>query len=106
MVKKILIFTFFILSTVAFSQQKAIKSVRVSPNPFSQKTVFYFNLTNKEDITITVKNVLGKTVFNKSYTVSSGNKEIPFYKNNLKPGMYIYAIQTRNQVISKRFVIK
>ena len=59
------------------------------------KTVFF-----------SVKNVLGKTVYRKKITMKSGKNTIPFYKNDLPTGMYIYSIQNKKKTISKRFVIK
>ena len=35
-----------------------------------------------------------------------GQNKIPFDRNDLKSGMYIYAIQSNKEVISKRFVIR
>lgn len=107
MVKKILLLILFIsFSFISFSQEKSIKDVIASPNPFTNKTTFYFKSNSSEQIILTVKNVLGKTVFHKAYKVHAGKNELPFYRNNLKSGMYIYAIQTKEQVISKRFVIR
>lgn len=106
MIKKILLTLFLSFSLLGFSQEKSIKNLVVSPNPFSNETTFYFKSDTSEEIILTIKNVLGKTVFHKAYQINIGKNELPFYRNNLKSGMYIYAIQTKKQVISKRFVIK
>ena len=104
--KRLLLFIFILTASLSFSQEKNLTRVWVSPNPFYAETAFHINAKANETIILTVKNVLGKTVFNKSYRVASGKNEISFQKNNLKAGMYIYAIQSKNQVVSKRFVIK
>jgi hypothetical protein len=53
-----------------------------------------------------VRNVLGKTVFTKTYTIKSGKNNITFYKNDIAAGVYIYSIQNNKNIISKRFVIQ
>lgn len=106
MVKKILFISFLIVSSFAFSQEKSIQKLAASPNPFINTTTITFNSTNKQDVFIRVKNVLGKTVFSQRITVQNGKNELSFNRNSLKSGMYIYAIQTKKGIISKRFVIR
>ena len=55
---------------------------------------------------LTVKNLLGKTVYKQEFLSKKGNKTFTFYKNNLESGMYIYSIQSDSGIISKRLVIK
>lgn len=106
MIKKILLISFMFLSAVVFSQQKTVSNLTAYPNPFSTSTTISFNSEYEQGVFLIVKNVLGKTVFRKGYYTEPGKKSITFERNDLAPGMYIYAIQTSKEVISKRFVIK
>ncbi len=106
MVKKLLFITFLLISTIGFSQEKSIEKLSAAPNPFTRSTTIFFNSTGNQNITLSVKNVLGKTVFKKLYAIKKGKNSIPFSKNNLQSGMYIYTLQNRKQIVSKRFVIK
>lgn len=106
MIKKLL-FIFLIVSTLSvFSQEKSVNKLVASPNPFINTTTITFNSTNKQKVLISVKNILGKTVFLKTITAQKGENKLPFKRNDLSSGMYIYAIQTSKEVISKRFVIR
>ena len=105
MVKKLLFILFFGIASVSFSQ-KTMKDLSTAPNPFTEKTTISFQSDIQQHVIISVKNVLGRTVFKKQYTVRKGKNSIPFYRNDLKSGMYIYAIQNSKEVISKRFVIR
>jgi len=105
MVKKILFIIFLGLSTAVFSQ-KTLQKLTVAPNPIHSSATIQFQSKNKQPIFLIVKNVLGKTVFKRTYTAKTGTNRIFFNRNNLQAGMYIYAIQTRKEIISKRFVIK
>jgi hypothetical protein len=106
MIKKILFILFLLLSVNGFSQEKSIDKLSAAPNPFTNSTKITFTTTSSSSIILSVKNILGKTVFKKTYQTKLGKNSIPFYKNNLSTGMYIYSIQDKKKIISKRFVIK
>lgn len=106
MVKKVLLISFMLLATIVFSQEKSVDNLVASPNPFTTSTTISFDSKQEQGVFLVVKNVLGKTVFKKGYFTYKGKKEIVFERKDLKPGMYIYAIQSNNAVISKRFVIR
>ena len=105
--KKILLFTLFLLiSTVAFSQEKSIEKLAAFPNPFSNATKITFNSISSTQVIFTVKNVLGKTVFTQKIKRVKGENSIPFSKGNLSTGIYIYTLQNKSQITSKRLVIQ
>ena len=106
MVKKLLFILFISISSIIFSQEKNIEKLSAAPNPFRNSTKITFNSTNNTTVLLSVKNVLGKTVYKKKFKTKIGNNSIPFYKNDLATGMYIYSIQDKKKIISKRFVIK
>lgn len=106
MIKKLLFLLLLTISTYSFSQERSMKKLVASPNPFSNTTTISFNSSNKKAVVLTVRNVLGKTVFSKKINATKGKNSIQFMRNNLKSGMYIYAIQSTDEIISKRFVIR
>ncbi len=106
MIKKILFLTLFLAASISFSQEKSIEKLVASPNPFTNSTTIYFNAKNEQTVILTVRNVLGKTVYQKELKVIKGRNSFPFQRNDLKSGMYIYAIQSNKEIISKRFVIR
>lgn len=106
MVKKLLLILFLSCISISFSQKTTIDDLSAAPNPFTNVTKISFSSDANKTIYFTVKNVLGKTVFRKSVQIKPGKNNIPFYKNNLAAGMYIYSIQENNKTISKRLVIK
>lgn len=77
-----------------------------APNPFSTQTQIKFVSDQDQTIVLSVKNVLGRTVYKKKIKIKKGKNSLPFSKNALRSGMYIYAIQNNRELISKRFVIK
>jgi sucrose-6-phosphate hydrolase SacC (GH32 family) len=115
--KKLLLITTLLLSSLVFAQQnqirtnnsyveKTIKNVSASPNPLINQTKISFYSSVDQNVILTIKNLLGKTVFQQQFISKKGNKSITFYKNNLDTGMYIYSIQSDSGITSKRLVIK
>ncbi|MFY0603469.1 MAG: T9SS type A sorting domain-containing protein [Flavobacteriaceae bacterium] len=105
MIKKILFFILLMCTVLGYSQKK-ISKLTASPNPFVNSTNVTFNSDSKQEITFTVRNVIGKTVLVKKINAKKGKNSIIFFKNNLKAGMYLYSIRYESKVASKRFVIR
>ena len=105
MAKKLLLFIFLCYTTASFSQ-KTLQKLTTAPNPFYSSTTISFNSTSKQPVFLIIKNVLGKTVYKKVYSTKIGKNTILFNRDNLQSGMYIYAIRSRKEIVSKRFVIR
>lgn len=105
MIKKLLFFILLMCGVAGFSQKKITK-LTASPNPFVNSTTISFHSESDQNITFSVRNVIGKTVLTKNIKAKRGRNTIPFSKNNLKSGMYLYSIRSEVKVTSKRFVIR
>ncbi len=105
MIKKLLFIALLLISAVSFSQ-KTMKNLSAAPNPFVSSTTISFESSTQQKTLITIQNVLGKIVFSKQITVNKGKNSIPFHRNNLHSGIYIYTIRNNKETVSKRFVIR
>lgn len=81
-------------------------SVSAYPNPFSADTSINFRSSKSQTVAFTVKNLLGTTVYEEKINATVGYNALPFYRNNLTKGMYIYSLQTDVEIVSKRLIIK
>jgi len=113
MKKLIYIFVlFFTISTLSQEVEKNstpkvdITSISAYPNPFNIKTNINFYSSTETAVSFTVQNLLGNVVQAEKILLIKGKNTIPFYRNKLTAGIYIYTFRTENKVISKRFVIK
>ncbi|REE82911.1 putative secreted protein (Por secretion system target) [Lutibacter oceani] len=118
--KKLLLITFLLLFTFSFAQQKekdssvikknepttTLLSVSASPNPLTIKTRISFRSTKEQLVEITVKNLIGKTVYGTRINAKIGINSIPFNRDDLTNGMYIYSLQSDTEIVSKRLVIR
>lgn len=113
--KKILIILLLLFFNFGFSQQNqlvkninstSIKGLSTFPNPFSESTRISFKSNKSQKVKLVIKNLLGKTVYVHEFSINPGNISLTFYNKDLISGTYIYSIQTDNEIISKRLVIK
>lgn len=106
MIQKILFLFLFSIASFSFSQEKAIEKLVASPNPFTNNTTISFKANIAQPTILSVRNVLGKTVYRKKLWAKKGVNTFNFERGDLKSGVYIYAIQSNNNITSKRFVIR
>jgi hypothetical protein len=114
--KKILLILFLSITTLILAQSKdqestatrnkSIENLSAYPNPLITETKISFLSKSRTSAILKVKNLLGKTVYSKAFTIKKGENSITFYKNSLESGMYIYSLQTVSEIVSKRLVIK
>ncbi|WP_083265092.1 T9SS type A sorting domain-containing protein [Urechidicola croceus] len=116
--KKILLILLLLTSSFVFAQQNqkeeiainsevnSINNLTAFPNPFIADTRISFSTNKSQSAILTIKNLLGKTIYKAEIKTKVGYNAIQFYKNNFESGMYIYSIQTGSEIVSKRLVIK
>ncbi|MDG1039726.1 MAG: T9SS type A sorting domain-containing protein [Polaribacter sp.] len=105
MVKKLFLILFLGFSTLVVSQ-KSLQDLTTAPNPFSTTTNIHFTSKINQSVLLSIKNVLGKTVYSKKINAKTGLNKTVFKRATIQSGLYIYAIRSNNEIISKRLVIK
>lgn len=120
MVKKLLLILFLLTFTTSILAQdddskdksilenslSGIHNVVASPNPFSVTTRIRFNADDVFEIDFYIKDLLGNTIHAEKFKTKRGANSIPFFREDLESGIYIYSLKTKSKVISKRIVIK
>jgi len=78
------------------------------PNPFNPSTVIKFTLPVKENVTITIYNLLGqkiKLLLNR--IMNTGTHKVEFNADNLVSGIYFYEVRAgKNTVVKKMILLK
>lgn len=122
MMKNLLLISFLLVTSVTLSQVtekddvlmkskqetfgKTLDEVGSYPNPFSETTKITFFSTIKQNVFFEVKTVLGKSVHRQSFLALIGENIVYFHRDDLRSGMYLYTLQTDNEVISKRLIVR
>jgi len=118
--KKLLFIIFLLFFTFSFAQQNektsdvitksisqtTLSSVSAYPNPFNITTKINFQSTKVQLVEFTIKNLLGKTVYSEHVNTKIGYNSLLFNRDNLIKGMYIYTLQTKTDIISKRLILR
>jgi len=76
------------------------------PNPFNSNTEISFNSPDIQPAYLIVRNELGQQVYNKEIHAVQGFNILNFNRSSLPQGMYFYSIQSGNNIITRRMVIK
>jgi len=78
-----------------------ISFLKAYPNPFNNKTIINFNLTESSFVTLSIYNMLGQQLdilVNES--LSSGEHEATWDANSFSSGIYLAKLETAGQVMS------
>lgn len=77
------------------------------PNPFNPSTTIAFGVPQSSKITLEIFDVLGRKVATllQGENKSAGRHTINFDASSLSSGMYIYRLQARNSVITKKLTL-
>ncbi len=76
------------------------------PNPFNARTTIAYQLTQTEDVCLTIFNLKGETVKDWRFKrQSAGRYELHFDASHLASGLYFYRLQTASGVIQARKMV-
>lgn len=119
--KKLLLLFFIFFVSFSFAQQTVNKknidsskkpepitltAISAYPNPFSSKTQISFKSSKNQKVEFNIKNLLGTTIYKELLTAKTGMNTLPFNRNDLTKGMYIYTLKSDNEIVSKRLIIR
>lgn len=76
------------------------------PNPFNPNTKISFNLPDKGFVNLKIYNSLGQliTILKHGY-MNAGRHEVEWNASNLSSGIYVYSIQYKDQVQTKKMIL-
>ena len=94
-------------SSAANIIESNITNVSVSPNPSENYTNFNFNVKNSNETNISIYDITGKLVDNVINRVTtSGSQSVEYNTSLLTKGIYIYKINSKNEDITGKLIIK
>lgn len=94
-------------SSAANIIESNITNVSVSPNPCENFTTFNFNLKNSNETNISIYDLTGKLVDNViNSVITRGSQSVEYNTSNLNNGIYIYKINSDNEDITGKLIIK
>lgn len=100
--------TFFEVTNIisnTYENNNSIKRLIVYPNPSADIFNINFTSTQKQDITISIINVIGEEIFNDELSWYKGHYRKEIDLTNKAKGIYFLDIETDNGVINKRLIL-
>lgn len=83
---------------------KAIPTLQIQPNPWSQQTTIVLPEHTRSDVQLILYNMLGQTIV--ANTVHNGDS-LTLTRGQLQAGVYLFQLRQGNSVIGKgRFVVE
>ena len=83
----------------------SISNLKVFPNPSKNEFMLEMELAKPLDVEITLLNTLGQVIYSKKLTKYSGKYKRIINTQNLRPGVYLLGVQTKEGTIRKRVLI-
>ncbi len=78
--------------------------LNVYPNPSKNFVALKINLSQAEDVLVTIYNLSGQQVFQKNYPNAVGNVTYFIDLYNLSNGTYVIQVQTENGIMNRKLV--
>lgn len=101
-------YTLNILQEVAILEPTVNQNVlnQNSPNPVVNKTAISYELTQSQDVTFEVRNIVGQLVYSQKSKARKGNNTIELNTSNFESGVYIYSIQFADKKLSRHMMVQ
>ena len=84
------------LGSAGITKHGNISNVKVYPNPANTQVNVNVNLTNAQNTTLTLYNVMGQVVMTKNYDFNAGNNTANINIDQLASGMYTLSVASAN----------
>ena len=81
-------------------------SLQNYPNPFNPSTTIRFYIEERGKVNLTIYDILGRRVKTLVNEIREpGEYEVSFNASNLASGVYIYRLQSNEQVLTRKFIL-
>jgi hypothetical protein len=78
----------------------------IYPNPSNGEATISYSLTEKSNVTISLRDITGKLIFSEDRGVElKGDKTYDLKAKALNTGVYFYSVETENATVTKRFSV-
>ena len=89
---------------VAVTVKSTYDDVTVYPNPVSGNGYLTFNSLKDDEQTVVIYDVAGRVVYQKQYTITTGNNKLTLETNSLTKGMYFIKLDDAEDGINFKFI--
>lgn len=94
-----------VLAAQGIDEFLATNSIKLKPNPMSDRATLSFEAYADKDFQLRVINLTGQTVFTQNGKAVRGTNEVAIERNSLPAGMYFYSLEMDENSHVGRFII-
>ena len=85
---------------------RAISGIKMYPNPASESVNIAFTSVEADNAVITVRNLMGQTVYTLNRDVNEGNNLVNVPVKNFANGIYMVTVQTSKGLSTQKLIVK
>jgi hypothetical protein len=93
------------LAFTGINENDFVSEFNIYPNPANSSTNIEFALTESADVTVSIVNMMGQTVYNETASSVSGTQKISVNAANMANGMYFVNLNVNGKIVTKRLSI-
>ena len=94
------------ISTLNILENESGAALTLYPNPNNGKFNLDFKGLNGNDVSVSIVDINGRTVFNEAYGVLTGNNNKEVNLVNVAPGFYTIAVEVDGESYQDKFIVK
>lgn len=85
---------------------RVISGMKMYPNPATESVNIAFSSEDADNATITVRNLMGQTVYTQSCAVNEGNNQVSVSVKGFANGIYMVTVQTSKGISTQKLIVK
>jgi hypothetical protein len=92
--------------SVGINQISAISYIKIYPNPASDKVTLQLSADEKEEVTVSIQDMKGRTLLSDSRTLNRGEIRFEYDLSGLSQGIYFIRLQSSDGQIVHRLIVQ
>nr|MBA3665184.1 T9SS type A sorting domain-containing protein [Bacteroidota bacterium] len=96
-----------VASVIGMEELSSVSSLMIYPNPFNESAILDYSLVNSQHVTVTLTDVLGRTITSWSKNEDAGNHHLQINSTELQlaTGMYFLKFQTGGSAVVVKLIL-
>jgi hypothetical protein len=100
-------YTFVVSETAAVEEVANVFEIgAAAPNPSNTQTRIPYSLSNNDQVSFTMMNMVGERVMSKTYAGKRGENTISIDVEELPAGIYLYTVQSGSKKATRKLVVQ
>ena len=90
---------------LSFPEKQIFSAGQSIPNPAKDFTTIPLFLPHSGEVTLSVINLIGKSVYTHTFYLQKGKTNIPLDLHGIQPGIYMYSLSNGTSTVTRRMIV-